>query len=63
MPFSCVRQGTVAVAAQVQKKKVWEEVQPDLKTDAAGNAVYRGVPMMTNAGPVRAATLTGANIS
>lgn len=53
----------MAVAAQVQKKKVWEEVQPDLKTDAAGNAVYRGVPMMTNAGPVRAATLTGANIS
>jgi aminoacyl tRNA synthase complex-interacting multifunctional protein 1 len=47
----------------VQKKKVWEEVQPELKTDSARTAVYAGVPMMTTSGPVTAPTLTGANIS
>eukprot|EP00884_Botryococcus_braunii_P019967 jgi/Botrbrau1/6654/Bobra.0202s0002.1 len=48
---------------QIQKKKVWEEVQPELKTDAGGVAVYRGVAMLTTAGAVRAASLTGANVS
>lgn len=57
---------SIALAAmhmQVQKKKVWEEVQPELKTDVTGVAVYRGVPMLTSAGPVRAASLTGGNVS
>lgn len=48
---------------QVQKKKIWEGVQPDLKTDASKVAGWQGKAMMTSAGPVTCATLEGANIS
>lgn len=36
---------------------------PDLKTSAERVAGYKGQPMMTSAGPVTAASLTGANIA
>jgi aminoacyl tRNA synthase complex-interacting multifunctional protein 1 len=48
---------------QVQKKKIWEEVQPDLRTDANKAAGYKGALMLTSAGPVVAATLANGNIS
>ncbi|KAK9811587.1 hypothetical protein WJX72_006591 [[Myrmecia] bisecta] len=48
---------------KVQKKKTWEAVQPDLKTTADRVASYKGLPMLTSAGPVTAATLAGGNIS
>lgn len=48
---------------RVQKKKMWEAAQPDLKTDAGRVAGYKGAAMMTSAGPVTAATLSDANIS
>jgi len=47
---------------RVQKKKLWEAVQPDLRT-AASVAGYKGAPMMTSAGAVRAASLLDASIS
>ena len=28
----------------MEKKKAWEEIQPQLHTDAAGVACYKGVP-------------------
>ncbi len=49
--------------AQVQKKKIWEAVQPDLRTSAERVAGWRGAPMLTSAGPVTAATLADGNIS
>lgn len=48
---------------QVQKKKIWEGVQPDLKTDASKVAGWQGQAMMTSAGAVTTATLEHANIS
>lgn len=52
-----------AEANRVQKKKLWEAVQPDLKTSADKVAGYKGSVMMTSAGPVTAKTLAAANIS
>ena len=51
------------VLQQVQKKKIWEELQPMLLTDNSRVAGFNGVPMLTGAGPVTAATLTAAHIS
>jgi hypothetical protein len=39
------------------------QVQPLLKTDASGVAGFKGLPMLTSAGPVRAASLTNATIA
>lgn len=47
----------------MQKKKLWEAVQPDLKTTDDLTATYKGIPMMTSAGAVSTASLKGANIS
>lgn len=57
-------QGEAALPNQLQKKKIWEQCQPLLKTDASGAAVFDGsVPMMTSAGQVKAMTLMNATIS
>ena len=47
---------------QIAKKKTWEELQPQLKTNDDCVATFNGVPMMSSAGTVRCATLTKANI-
>lgn len=47
----------------MQKKKLWEGVQPDLKTCGNRLAGYKGATMMTSAGPVTAKNLAAANIS
>jgi hypothetical protein len=46
----------------LQKKKVWEGVQPLLRTDAALAANFKGAVMQTAEGPVTAASLAGARI-
>ncbi|CAI0396982.1 unnamed protein product [Linum tenue] len=51
---------------QIQKKKIWESVQPHLKTNNAGIAVLGGDDdreMRTSAGVVVSKTLSNANIS
>ncbi|KXZ55116.1 hypothetical protein GPECTOR_3g269 [Gonium pectorale] len=48
---------------RVQKKKMWEAVQPLLKTDGEAVARFKDAPMLTSAGPVRAASLTNATIA
>lgn len=49
---------------RVQKKKLWEAVQPELMTNDGCVATYKNVrKMMTSAGPVRAASLANAGIS
>lgn len=46
----------------LQKKKVWEGVQPQLRTDDARAANFKGAAMQTAEGPVTASTLTAAHI-
>lgn len=48
---------------QVDKKKMWEEVQPLLRTDGGRVAGFSGRPMMTSAGAVTAPSLADARIS
>lgn len=48
---------------QVDKKKMWEEVQPLLRTDGGRVAGFAGRPMMTSAGAVTAPSLADARIS
>lgn len=48
---------------QVQKKKMWEEVQPLLKTSSDRVANYKGRTMMTSGGAITAPTLADGNIS
>ena len=50
-------------ANKVDKKKLWDGIQPDLKTTDDRVATYKGIPMMTSAGPVVAPTLPQASIS
>ena len=59
----CVMSTLSIAVVQIQKKKIWEELQPSLKTDQDGVAEFDGLHMLTSAGAVRAATLTGASIS
>jgi hypothetical protein len=47
----------------VQKKKIWEAVQPDLRTNAAGAAAWKEVAMLTSAGPVTVKRILNGNIS
>jgi hypothetical protein len=60
---SLLLQAAPAEANRVQKKKLWEGVQPDLKTSGDKVAGYKGAAMMTSAGPITAKTLAAANIS
>eukprot|EP00879_Flechtneria_rotunda_P029046 GHRR01031305.1.p1 GENE.GHRR01031305.1~~GHRR01031305.1.p1 ORF type:complete len:238 (+),score=94.32 GHRR01031305.1:582-1295(+) len=46
----------------LQKKKVWEEVQPLLRTDGSRLANFKGAVMQTAEGPVTASSLTMARI-
>ncbi|KAK9861701.1 hypothetical protein WJX84_007799 [Apatococcus fuscideae] len=48
---------------KVQKKKIWEAVQSDLKTNAECQAGYKGLAMQTSAGQVSANSLASAGIS
>jgi methionyl-tRNA synthetase len=42
--------------------QVFEQVQPDLLTNAELVACYKGVPLMTSAGPVKVPSVAGASI-
>jgi hypothetical protein len=48
---------------QVQKKKIWESVQPHLKTTDNCIAVLGEHPMRTSAGKVFCKSLQGAGVS
>lgn len=60
--FGDGKQEAAASPNQVQKKKLWEAVQPHLKTDAEGTASFKGVAMMSSAGPVQS-SLKDAGLS
>ncbi|KAI3430770.1 hypothetical protein D9Q98_009182 [Chlorella vulgaris] len=44
------------------KKKVWEAVQPDLATNELRVACYRGLPLLTSAGPATVSSVAGGSI-
>lgn len=46
-------EGEPATENQIVKKKMLEVIFPDLRTNAAGIATYKGVPLSTNAGPCK----------
>ena len=48
---------------KIQKKKIWEKVQPDLKTDAQGGAQFQDLPMVASTGQIKSKSLTNSNIS
>ncbi|KAK9093635.1 hypothetical protein Syun_028546 [Stephania yunnanensis] len=52
-----------ATPNQVHKKKIWEVVQPHLKTNSSCIAVLDGLPMRTSTGLVKCRSLQNANIS
>ncbi|KAJ0974640.1 hypothetical protein J5N97_016605 [Dioscorea zingiberensis] len=57
------QQAEAATPNQVQKKKIWENVQPHLKTTDTCIAVLGSSPMRTAAGVVVSRSLKNANIS
>lgn len=57
------KQTEAATPNQVQKKKIWESVQPHLKTTDEGVAVLGNHPMRTQAGVITCRSLNNANIS
>ncbi|CAA7396050.1 unnamed protein product [Spirodela intermedia] len=57
------RQPEPATPNQVQKKKIWESVQAQLKTNEEYVAVLGELPMLTSQGPVVCASLKNARIS
>lgn len=44
------------------KKKIWEQVQPELATDANLQACYKGIPLCTSTGPCKVTSVVGASI-
>jgi methionyl-tRNA synthetase len=50
-------------ANKVTKKKIWNTVTPDLKTDDSCVATWEGKPLLTSAGPCTVPSLTAAPIS
>ena len=45
------------------KKKIWEQIQPDLRINDAGVATYKGIPWnVRNLGPFKVATMTNSGI-
>ncbi|KAJ1703997.1 hypothetical protein LUZ63_003776 [Rhynchospora breviuscula] len=57
------KQSDAATPNHVQKKKIWESVQPHLKTTEACVAVLGSLPMRTSAGEVTCQSLKNARIS
>ena len=44
------------------KKKVWDQIVPDLKTNEKLEAAWKGIPLMTSVGPCKTLSLTNAGI-
>ena len=49
-------------ANKVAKKKIWEKVQPELKTTDARVVTFGGVELTTTAGPVTTPTVSGGTV-
>ena len=47
----------------MQKKKIWEEVQPGLNTSGEGVARWKDLDMKTAAGPVTVKRIMNGNVA
>jgi methionine--tRNA ligase beta chain len=56
-------QKAAAAPNQVQKKKIWESIQPLLKTTEECAAVFQDKAMRASAGIITCASLKGGNVS
>lgn len=56
-------QADAATPNQLQKKKIWEAIQPHLKTTEDCIATFKGRPMRTSAGLVTCKSLKEASIA
>jgi len=56
-------EGKPISSAQTKKRKTWDKVAPDLKTNDQKVATWKGKTLMTSAGSCSAETLVGAPIS
>mmetsp|Transcript_8341 Transcript_8341/g.10848 ORF Transcript_8341/g.10848 Transcript_8341/m.10848 type:complete len:502 (-) Transcript_8341:269-1774(-) len=54
--------GEPATAAQVKKKKLMEKVAEDLRTNSDRIACYKGLPILTSAGPLCVGSVENAKI-
>lgn len=63
VPCSCTAQPAPAAANAVEKKKLWDAVQPGLNTSAELVATWKGQPLNVPAGPLKSATLVGARVA
>ena len=52
-----------ATENQILKKKMLEEIFPDLQTNSDGLATYKGVPLTTSVGACMAKGLSNAKIA
>ncbi len=59
----CARSSLVCVCAHRLQKKLWEGVQPLLRTSGDKVAGFKGREMLTSAGPVTVPTLANASIA
>lgn len=50
-------------AAQVKRRKIWEDVAKGLKTNDELQGTYEGKPLLTSAGPCTVLSAKGAPIS
>ena len=48
---------------KIAKKKIWEDVQPGLETNATCAAAWRGNALVSSAGAVTCASVSGGKIS
>lgn len=56
-------EGTPLSASQMKKRKVFEKMAKDLKTDDAKVACYKGVPLTVNGQPCTAPSVVQGNIN
>lgn len=59
----CAAKPAPAAANAVEKKKLWDAVQPGLNTSAELVATWKGQPLNVPAGPLKSATLVGARVA
>ena len=48
---------------KIAKKRIWEEVQPDLGVNGSCEAGWKGIAMTSSAGPVKCASIVDGGVS
>ena len=48
---------------KIAKKRIWEEVQPDLGVDGSCEAGWKGIALTSSAGPVKCASIVDGGVS